>query len=144
MVVAAVVFQLLSCVWLFVIPLSVAHQASLSMGFLRQEYWSGLPFPSPGESSWPRDWTGVSCPAPQVGALPLSHRRSHACVSKPQTQGSSCNPAALPAFQQPQWNGGEVSERAWILRWPVPLWETGILQWTVGLGTQTLGWPLPQ
>ena len=27
---------------------TVAHQAPLSMGFLRQEYWSGLPFPSPG------------------------------------------------------------------------------------------------
>ena len=29
-------------------PWTVAHQASLSMGFSRQEYWSGLPFPSPG------------------------------------------------------------------------------------------------
>ena len=29
-------------------PWTVAHQAPLSMGFLRQEYWSGLPFPSPG------------------------------------------------------------------------------------------------
>ena len=28
-------------------PWTVAHQASLSMGFSRQEYWSGLPFPSP-------------------------------------------------------------------------------------------------
>ena len=28
---------------------TVAHQASLSMGFSRQEYWSGLPFPSPGD-----------------------------------------------------------------------------------------------
>ena len=37
------------------IPLSVAHQAPLSMGFFRQEYWSGLPFPSPGESSRPRN-----------------------------------------------------------------------------------------
>ena len=27
----------------------VAHQAPLSMGFSRQEYWSGLPFPSPGD-----------------------------------------------------------------------------------------------
>ena len=45
---------------LTVTPWTVAHQASLSMGFLRQEYWSGLPFPSPGESSWPRGWTGVS------------------------------------------------------------------------------------
>ena len=29
-------------------PWTVAHQAPLSMGFFRQEYWSGLPFPSPG------------------------------------------------------------------------------------------------
>ena len=33
----------------FVTPWTVAHQASLSMGFSRQEYWSGLPFPSPGD-----------------------------------------------------------------------------------------------
>ena len=31
------------------VTLSVAHQAPLSMEFLRQEYWSGLPFPSPGD-----------------------------------------------------------------------------------------------
>ena len=42
-------------------PCTVDDQAPLSMGFSRQEYWSGLPFPSPGESSWPRDWTRVSC-----------------------------------------------------------------------------------
>ena len=39
----------LSCVHLFVSPWIVAHQASPSMGFSRQEYWSGLPFPSPGD-----------------------------------------------------------------------------------------------
>ena len=33
----------------FVTPWTVAHQAALSMGFSRQEYWSGLPFPSPGD-----------------------------------------------------------------------------------------------
>ena len=33
-------------VWLFVVPWSVAHQVSLSMGFPRQEYWSGMPLPS--------------------------------------------------------------------------------------------------
>ena len=38
----------LSHVRLFVTPWTVAHQAPLSMGFPRQEYWSGLPFPSPG------------------------------------------------------------------------------------------------
>ena len=39
----------LSHVQLFVTPWSVAHQAPLSKGFSRQEHWSGLPFPSPGD-----------------------------------------------------------------------------------------------
>ena len=39
----------LSRVWLFATPWTVAHQASPSLGFSRQDYWSGLPFPSPGE-----------------------------------------------------------------------------------------------
>ena len=39
----------LSCVQLFVTPWTVAHQASLSMGFSRQEYWRGLSFHSPGD-----------------------------------------------------------------------------------------------
>ena len=34
---------------LFEIPWPIAHQAPLSMGFPRQEYWSGLPFPFPGD-----------------------------------------------------------------------------------------------
>ena len=33
----------------FVTPWTVAYQAPPSMGFSRQEYWSGLPFPSPGD-----------------------------------------------------------------------------------------------
>ena len=36
-----------SCVWLCVTPLTAAHQAPPSLGFSRQEHWSGLPFPSP-------------------------------------------------------------------------------------------------
>ena len=39
--------QLLSHVQLFATPQTVACQAPLSMGFSRQEYWSGLPFPTP-------------------------------------------------------------------------------------------------
>ena len=35
----------LSCVWLLATPLTAAHQASLSMGFSRPEYWSGVPLP---------------------------------------------------------------------------------------------------
>ena len=36
-----------NCVWLFVVQWTVSCQASLSMGFSRQEYWHGLPFPPP-------------------------------------------------------------------------------------------------
>ena len=38
-----------SCIQLFVILRTGAHQAPLSMGFCRQKYWSGLSFPSPGD-----------------------------------------------------------------------------------------------
>ena len=41
--------QLVTCVWLFATPWTVAHQTLLSMVFSRQEYWSGLPFPTPGD-----------------------------------------------------------------------------------------------
>ena len=41
--------KLLSCVRLFAIPWTVAYQAPPSMEFSRQEYWSGLPFPCPGD-----------------------------------------------------------------------------------------------
>ena len=39
----------LSCVQFFATPWTVAYQAPPSMGFSRQESWSGLPFPSPGD-----------------------------------------------------------------------------------------------
>ena len=41
--------KLLSHARLFLTPWTIAHQAPPSMGFYRQEYWSGLPFPSPGD-----------------------------------------------------------------------------------------------
>ena len=44
----------LSHVQLFVTPSTVARQAPLSMRFPRQEYWSGLPFPYPGDRLDPR------------------------------------------------------------------------------------------
>ena len=57
--------RLLSCVRLFVIPCTVAYQASLPMEFLRQEHWSGLPFPSPGDLPDPGiEPTSLVFPAP--------------------------------------------------------------------------------
>ena len=49
-------------------PWTVACQAPLSMGFSRQEYWSGLPFPSPGDL--PNPGVEPGSPALQAGSLP--------------------------------------------------------------------------
>ena len=58
----------LSCVQLFATPWTVAHQSPLSMGFSRQEYWSGLPFPSPGD--FPNPGIEPGPPTLQADALP--------------------------------------------------------------------------
>ena len=55
----------------FVTPWTVKHQAPLSMGFPRQEYWSGLPFPSPRDLPDPGIEPCVLCQ--QVSSLSLSH-----------------------------------------------------------------------
>ena len=58
----------LSRVQLFATPWTVAHQAPLSMGFYRQEYWSGLPFPSPRDLPNPRiKPTSIASPALAAG-----------------------------------------------------------------------------
>ena len=58
----------LSRVRLFATPWTIAYQAHLSMEFSREEYWSGLPFPSQGDLPDP----GIECrsPALQADALP--------------------------------------------------------------------------
>ena len=55
-----------------VTPWTGAHQAPLSVGFPRQQYWSGLPFPSPGDLPDP----GIEpmSSALQADSLPLSHQ----------------------------------------------------------------------
>ena len=64
-------------IWRFMTPWTVAHQAPLSMGFSRQEYWSGLPFPIPGDP--PNPGTKPACLASpalahwQSDSLPLCH-----------------------------------------------------------------------
>ena len=67
----SVLYQVFATTW------SVAHQAPLSMGFSRQEYWSGLPFPSPEDLPDP----GIKprSPALQADSLP-----TELCGKKPQ------------------------------------------------------------
>ena len=57
-----------SHVWFFAIPWTVARQVPLSMGFSRQEYWSGLPRPPPGDI--PNPGIEPRSPALQVDSLP--------------------------------------------------------------------------
>ena len=59
--------EVAQCVRLFATLCTVAYQASLSMGFSRQEYWSGLPFPSPGDL--PNPGIEPGSPASEADAL---------------------------------------------------------------------------
>ena len=71
---------------------TVACQTPLSSGFPRQEYWRGLPFPSPGDLPGP-GMEPVS-PAWQVDSLPLSHQGSHSEIYI-----SLCTPFALRLYR---------------------------------------------
>ena len=86
-----VVVQLLSCVQLLQ-PHGLVCQGPLFMGFLRQEYWSGLPSPSPGYLPDP----GIEpvSPALQVDSLLLSH------------QGSPQGAGSLTLIIYQLWGGG--------------------------------------
>ena len=76
-----------SCVQLLVTPWTIAYQAPQSMGFSRQEYWSGVPFPSPGDPPYP----GVEPGSPALWADALSSKPP----GKPHTMWKSlykCSP----------------------------------------------------
>ena len=60
--------MLVTHVQLFVTPWTVAHHAPLSMEFSRQEYWSGLPLPSPGDL--PNPGIELGSPTLQADSLP--------------------------------------------------------------------------
>ena len=68
------VVKFLNNFWLLASSPTVAHQAPLSMGFPIQEYWSGLPFPSPEYLLNP----GIKLTSPswQTNSLPLSHQKN--------------------------------------------------------------------
>ena len=72
------------------IPWTITHQDPLSMGFFRQEYWSGLPFPSPGDL--PDPGIEPKCPALEKILYHLSHQGSIVRVvsTKKDAQCESC------------------------------------------------------
>ena len=71
-VVAIVVIQSLSCVRFFATPYTLAHQAPLSVGLPRQEYWSGLAFPC--SVDFPNLGLNLCLLHWKAGSLPLCHQ----------------------------------------------------------------------
>ena len=76
-----IVAYLLSCVWLFVTPWTVAHQASLSVGFPSQESWRGCPFPLQG--IFPTQGWSLPLLYWQMDSLLLSHQEATAVIKRP-------------------------------------------------------------
>ena len=78
------VVWLLSPGWLFATPWTVALQTTLSVGFSKQEYLSGLPFPSPGDLLDP----GIEpvSPALQADSFPLGRKAPHTRLSWPASE----------------------------------------------------------
>ena len=79
--------KLLSHVQLFTIPWTIVYQASLSMGSSRQEYWSGLPFPSSGDLPDPR--IEPRSPALQLCPEPPGRAQAKPCVHQDPGERSS-------------------------------------------------------
>ena len=105
-----------SCVWLFATPWTLAHQPLLSVGFYRQEYWSGLLFPSGDLLHTGIEPTSLKSPAlaggffttsttwealklPQSATFSHSHGCCMTCLSSSQEHWYLCAlPRFLPAF----------------------------------------------
>ena len=87
----------LSHVQLFATPWTVAHQAPLSMGFSRQEYWSGLPFPSPGDLPNP----GIKPRSPALQADALSSEPPGTTLGGQKPKGRK-NSTLKPGKRRPQ------------------------------------------
>ena len=81
----------LSRVGLFATSWTVLYQASLSMGFSRQEYWSELPFPSPGDLPDP----GIEPGSPALEA--------DALTSEPPEKPHIIEPMSISGFEKVPW-----------------------------------------
>ena len=85
-----------SCVRLFVTSWTVSHQTPLSMGFSRQEYWSGLPCPLPGDLPDPGIKPGL------LHCRQILYHLSHQTLAK-----------VIPSMPFPTYNTITVSHSSW-------------------------------
>ena len=97
---------------LFATPWTVAHQSPLSMGFSRQEYWSGFPFPPPGDLANPR--IEPKSPALQADSfLSEPPGKLSFCLLRPKWAGARTSPARL--LRPSLWKSLEESKLLFIL-----------------------------
>ena len=152
--ISACVLSLISCGWLFATPWTVARQAPLSMGFSRQEYWSELLCPPPGDLLEPGIWPVP--PALQADSLPteppgkpswsivnwkLSHKGFAAAAAAKSLQScpTLCDPidgsppgSSVPGILQARsWNGLPV---------PSPMHESEKWKWSCSVVSDS-AWP---
>ena len=99
----------LSCVWLFVTPWIVAYHAPPSMEFSRQEYWSWLPFPSPGD-------------LPDPGIKPISLVSPALADRFFATQPPEKAPFSLGRSQKKIQSGSEYQIHISLVRSGLPSW----------------------
>ena len=123
--------QSLSQVWLFVTPWTAASQALLSMKFSSQEYWSGLPFPSPELLPHPgieRKFSCISCIGRQI-LYHLSHQGMVSIMYLCQSQSpNSSHPSPLPlGIYIFGWGGFETYEVLDIS--PMKRWNLFLMPW---------------
>ena len=99
--------QLLNHVWLFATPRTAARRAPLSMGFSRQEHWSGVPLPSPGDLAN----SGIE-QVPFVSPVPLhTCARFHDLLQRPvSVHQSNKNSSQMPGKGSPRREG----EPSWV------------------------------
>ena len=106
---------MLSCVRLFATPWTVACQAPLSMGFSRQEYWSRLPCPPPGDL--PNPGIKPRSPALQADSLPAElPKKPHICVYIHISESLCCTPETNNFVNQPYFNEKKKNSRNKIRR----------------------------
>jgi len=84
----------LSCVWLFATPWTGARRSPLSLGLSQQEYWSGLPFPPPGDLSHPGIGPYISCSS-CIGRTVLYLHATWEALNDTCTGNHTCFPGLL-------------------------------------------------
>ena len=122
-----------SHVRLFVTPWTAAHQSPLSMGFSRQEYWSGLPFPSPGDLPDP----GIEPVSPALEADALTSEPP----GKPRMAYNQQIKFVWMAWEVRVQGVGKQHQvlKSKLFQWHTQAFKPGTSFWMV-LGREELGW----